>query len=62
MYDIIAKPSKRCFLEKERELMVQSDYRSRASIMDGRIREELQEVTDLCLCLSDYDLEKTSLY
>lgn len=62
MYDIIAKPSKRCFLEEERELMVQSDYRSRASIMDGRIREELREVTDLCLCLSDYDLEKTSLY
>lgn len=62
MYDIITKPSKRCFLEEERELMVQSDYRSRASIMDGRIREELREVTDLCLCLSDYDLEKTSLY
>lgn len=62
MYDIIAKPSKRCFLEEERELMVQSDYGSRASIMDGRIREELREVTDLCLCLSDYDLEKTSLY
>lgn len=62
MYDIIAKPSKRCFLEEERELMVQSDYRSRASIMDGRIREELRKVTDLCLCLSDYDLEKTSLY
>lgn len=30
--------------------------------MDGGIREELQEVADLCLCLSNYDLEKTSLY